>query len=185
MEAVFDGEIVALNSAGKSDFQLLQQWQKLGKGDLVYYVFDILWLNGYNLMGLPLHERKTILQQVLPQHPMVRYSDDVEEAGEQFFTLATDQGLEGIIAKAKESPYSPRVRTKQWLKIKTNQRQEVVIGGFTESRGSRSHFGALVLGVYEKNKLIYVGHTGSGFNEQSLATIHKKLKPYNYYHYPI
>lgn len=177
IKAVLDGEIVALNEEGKSEFQLLQQWQKSGKGELVYYVFDILWFNGYNLMELPLYERKIILQQVLPEHPMVRFSDHVEQAGEQFFNAATEQGLEGIIAKAKVSAYTPTIRTKQWLKIKTNQRQEVVIGGFTETRGSRSHFGALVLGVYEKNKLIYAGHTGSGFTEQSLAAVYKKLKP--------
>ncbi len=81
---------------------------------------------------------------------MIRYSDHVEKAGTQFFEAATQQGLEGIIAKAAESPYTPTIRTKQWLKIKSNQRQEVVICGFTETRGSRSHFGALVLGVYEK-----------------------------------
>jgi bifunctional non-homologous end joining protein LigD len=143
----------------------------------VYYVFDILWLNGYNLMELPLLERKNILQQILPEHPMIRYSDHVVEAGTQFFEAATQQGLEGIIAKAAESPYTPTIRTKQWLKVKSNKRQEVVICGFTETRGSRSHFGALVLGVYEKNKLIYVGHTGSGFTEQSLAATYKKLKP--------
>lgn len=177
MQAVFDGEIVALNEEGKSEFQLLQNWQKSGTGELVYYVFDILWLNGYNLMELPLYERKNILQQILPNHAMIRYSDHVEQTGAQFFEAATQQGLEGIIAKAAESPYTPKIRTKQWLKIKSNQRQEVVIGGFTETRGSRSHFGALVLGVYEKNKLIYVGHTGSGFTEQSLAAIYKKLKP--------
>jgi bifunctional non-homologous end joining protein LigD len=177
MQAVFDGEIVALNEEGKSEFQLLQQWQKSGKGDLLYYVFDILWLNGYNLMGLPLIERKSILQQILPEHPMIRYSDHVVQNGTQFFEAATQQGLEGIIAKAAASPYTPTIRTKQWLKIKSNQRQEVVICGFTETRGGRSHFGALVLGVYEKNKLTYVGHTGSGFTEQSLAAIYKKLKP--------
>lgn len=177
MQAVFDGEIVALNEEGKSEFQLLQNWQKNGQGELVYYVFDILWFNGYNLMQLPLLERKNLLQQILPEHPMIRYSDHVIETGTQFFEAATQQGLEGIIAKAAESPYTPTIRTKQWLKIKSNQRQEVVICGFTETRGSRSHFGALVLGVYEKNKLIYVGHTGSGFTEQSLAAIYKKLKP--------
>lgn len=177
MEAVIDGEIVALNEAGKSDFQLLQQWQKTGNGELIYYAFDLLWVNGYNIMGLPLHERKAILQQLLPEHAMVRYSDHIEQAGKQFFEAAIPQGLEGIIAKQIDSTYSPKVRTRQWLKIKANQRQEVVIGGFTETRGSRSHFGALVLGVYEKNKLIYVGHTGSGFTEQSLTAIYKKLKP--------
>ncbi|HEY8897163.1 MAG TPA: DNA ligase D [Niastella sp.] len=176
MQAVFDGEIVALNEEGKSEFQLLQNWQKNGEGELVYYIFDILWLNGYNLMELPLLERKNILQQVLPEHPMIRYSDHVVQEGTQFFEAATSQGLEGIIAKAAESPYTPTIRTKQWLKIKSNQRQEVVICGFTETRGSRSHFGALVLGVYEKNKLIYVGHTGSGFTEQSLEATYKKMK---------
>lgn len=177
MEAIFDGEVVALNEEGKSDFQLLQNWQNSGKGDLVYYVFDLLWLNGYNLMELPLYERKAILKEILPEHPVIRYGDHIEQTGSEFFDMATEQGLEGIIAKEINSPYSPRIRTKQWLKIKANQRQEVVIGGFTETRGSRSHFGALVLGVYEKNKLIYVGHTGSGFTEQSLAAVYKKLKP--------
>ncbi len=177
LNAILDGEIVALNEEGKSDFQLLQQWQKNGEGELVYYVFDLLWLNGYNLMDLPLVERKEILQQLLPEHPMIRYSDHIEDKGNQFFKAATQQGLEGIMAKERDSAYTPKLRTRQWLKIKTVQRQEVVIAGFTETRGSRSHFGALVLGVYENNKLIYVGHTGSGFTEKSLAAVYKKLKP--------
>jgi len=177
LEAILDGEIVALNEEGRSDFQLLQQWQKNGEGELVYYVFDLLWLNGYNLMHLPLVERKEILQQILPEHAMIRYSDHIENKGNQFFEAATEQGLEGIIAKERDSTYTPKIRTRQWLKIKTVQRQEVVIAGFTETRGSRSHFGALVLGVYEKDKLIYVGHTGSGFTEKSLAAVYKKLKP--------
>ncbi|WP_207513039.1 DNA ligase D [Longitalea luteola] len=177
LEAVLDGEVVALNEEGKSDFQLLQNWQNSGKGELAYYVFDLLWLNGYNLMDLSLAERKTILKEILPDHLMIRYSDHIEATGIEFFDMATQQGLEGIIAKEIDSAYTPKARTKQWLKIKANQRQEVVIGGFTETRGSRSHFGALVLGVYEKNKLIYVGHTGSGFTEQSLAEIYEKLKP--------
>ncbi|OQP56990.1 DNA ligase [Niastella vici] len=177
LEAVLDGEIVALNEEGKSEFQLLQQWQKTGEGELIYYAFDLLWLNGYNLMDLPLYERKAILQHILPEHPMVRYSDHIEQKGKEFFEAAIQQGLEGIMAKTIDGPYTPTVRTRQWLKIKANQRQEVVIGGFTETRGSRSHFGALVLGVYEKNKLIYIGHTGSGFTEQSLSAVYKKLRP--------
>ena len=177
LEAILDGEIVALNEAGRSEFQLLQQWQKNGEGELVYYVFDLLWLNGYNLMHLPLVERKGILQQILPEHPMIRYSDHIENKGTRFFKAAMQQGLEGIMAKERDSAYTPKIRTRQWLKIKTVQRQEVVIAGFTETRGTRSHFGALVLGVYEKDKLIYVGHTGSGFTEKSLAAVYKKLKP--------
>lgn len=177
LEAILDGEVVALNEEGRSDFQLLQQWQKNGEGELVYYVFDLLWINGYNLMHLPLVERKEILQQILPNHPMIRYSDHIENDGNKFFKAATEQGLEGIMAKERDSPYTPQLRTKQWLKIKTNQRQEVVIAGFTETRGSRSHFGALVLGVYENNQLIYVGHTGSGFTEKTLEATYKRLKP--------
>lgn len=177
LNALLDGEIVALNEEGKGDFQLLQQWQKTGQGELVYYVFDILWINGYNVMNLPLYERKEILKQILPEHDMIRFSDHVPEAGKEFFAAAAKQGLEGIMAKHANSTYTPDVRTRQWLKIKTTQRQEVVIGGFTETRGSRKHFGALVLGVYDKGKLVYVGHTGSGFTEKSLAEVYKKLKP--------
>lgn len=178
LNALLDGEIVALNEEGKGDFQLLQQWQKTGQGELVYYVFDILWINGYNVMDLPLIERKEILKNILPEDDAtVRYSDHVAEEGESFFAAASKQGLEGIMAKHANSNYTPEIRTKQWLKIKTTQRQEVVIAGFTEARGSRSHFGALVLGVYEKDKLVYVGHTGSGFTEKSLTEVYKKLKP--------
>jgi len=177
LNALLDGEIVALNEEGKGDFQLLQQWQKTGQGELVYYVFDLLWINGYNVMDLPLVERKEILKNILPEDAAIRYSDHVEEDGESFFAAAAKQGLEGIMGKHANSGYTPEIRTKQWLKIKTTQRQEVVIAGFTEARGSRQHFGALVLGVYEKGKLIYVGHTGSGFTEKTLNEVYKKLKP--------
>jgi bifunctional non-homologous end joining protein LigD len=177
LKALLDGEIVALNEESKGDFQLLQQWQKTGRGQLVYYVFDILWINGYNVMQLPLLQRKEILQQILPEHDMIRFSDHVSETGRQFFELAADKGLEGIMAKHANSTYTPHVRTKQWLKIKTHQRQEVVIAGFTETRGSRTHFGALVLGIYENDELVYIGHSGSGFTEKSLAEVYKKLKP--------
>ena len=177
LNALLDGEIVALNKDGKGDFQLLQQWQKTGQGELVYYVFDILWLDGYNVTQLPLNERKEILKQILPEHDMIRFSDHVAANGRNFFEAASKQGLEGIMAKNADSAYTPAVRTRQWLKIKVNQRQEVVIAGFTATRGSRTHFGALVLGVYENNELKYVGHTGSGFTEKSLADIYKKLKP--------
>jgi bifunctional non-homologous end joining protein LigD len=177
LNAVLDGEIVAVNEEGKGDFQLLQQWQKTGEGQLLYYVFDILWLNGRNLMDLPLYERKEILKAILPEHETIRFSDHITGTGKQFYQAATSQGLEGIMAKNAASTYTPKVRTKQWLKIKINQQQEVVIAGFTETRGSRKHFGALVLGVYQNDELVYVGHTGSGFDEAMLATVYNKLKP--------
>jgi bifunctional non-homologous end joining protein LigD len=178
INAVLDGEIVAINEDGKADFQLLQQWQKNQRGELVYYVFDILWLEGYDVMDLPLQQRKEILQQYLPQdNPVIRYSDHLPAKGNDFFEAAVQNGLEGIMAKHANSVYTPNARTKEWLKIKTAQRQEVVIGGFTQTRGSRKHFGALVLGIYDNDELVYVGHTGSGFNEKSLTAVYKKLKP--------
>jgi len=176
INAVIDGEIVAVNPEGKADFQLLQQWQKTEQGELVYYVFDILWLKGYSLEKLPLRERKEILRDIVPANSIIRYSDHIEEKGKAFFEAATSRGLEGIMAKLAESVYTPGIRSRQWLKIKTHLRQEVVIAGFTETRKSRQYFGALILGVYKGKELHYVGHTGSGFNDNTMATLHKKLK---------
>lgn len=176
-DVVLDGEIVSVNSEGKGDFQLLQQWQKTGKGQLLYYVFDILWLNGKSLMDLPLTERKEILKNFLPENDVIRYSDHISGKGKEFYEMAVQQGLEGIMAKKADSTYSPGIRTKQWLKIKTHRRQEAVICGFTEPRKSRKYFGALVLGVYEKGELKYAGHTGTGFTEKLQADVFRKLKP--------
>lgn len=175
-DAIIDGEIIALNDEGKVDFQQLQAWQKTGEGTLIYYVFDIIWLEGYSLAGLPLIERKEILKQIIPENDAIRFSDHIEDTGIDFFELAGKQGLEGIMAKEKNSAYLLNSRSSSWLKIKTNQRQEVIIAGFTQGRGGRKHFGSLVLGIYEKGKLEYVGHTGSGFNDKTLADLYKKLE---------
>ncbi len=174
--AVLDGEIVALDTEGRSQFQLLQDYMKNKKGKLVYYVFDILWLDGKDLRELPLVERKKILKDTLPEISNIKYSDHVAEKGREFFQVATKKGLEGIIAKDGTSSYVES-RTKSWQKIKNVNEQEVVIAGFTEPRQSRKYFGALVLGVYDHGKLIYVGHSGSGFDESSLADLSKKMKP--------
>lgn len=176
-DVVLDGEIVSVNDKGKGEFQLLQQWQKTGKGQLLYYVFDILWLNGENLTELPLTERKEILQDILPDNDIIRYSDHIQGKGKDFYEEAVRQGLEGIMAKKADSTYSPDIRTRQWLKVKTHQQQEAIICGFTEPRKSRKYFGALVLGVYEKGELKYAGHTGTGFTEKLQADLYKKLKP--------
>lgn len=146
-------------------------------GELRYYVFDILHLNGHNLTTLPLRRRKEILQQILPPLPHIFYSDHIEEHGTAFFEQAEKLGVEGIMAKNADSIYRPGIRTKDWLKIKTHQSQEAIIAGYTQGRGSRNHFGALVLGVYKDGKLTYIGHTGGGFDEQKLEAIRKKLKP--------
>lgn len=178
LHAVLDGEIVSMNEQGRSDFQQLQIWQKQQQGDLQYYLFDLLWLEGYSLIELPLMERKAILKDIIPaHHPVIKYSDHLEESGREFFELAHREGLEGIMAKLASGTYHPGIRTQQWLKVKTEQRQEAIICGFTAPRRSRKMFGALVLGMYDKGELQYIGHTGSGFNEKSLREIYKMLGP--------
>lgn len=177
MEAVVDGEIVAVDEKGLAVFQSLQNWQNTPV-HLQYCIFDLLWLEGYDLTALPLTERKRILKEVLPpDDPVLKYSDHVEVSGISFFNAALAQGLEGIMAKRADSRYVLNTRTDNWLKVKVNQRQEVVIAGFTEPRNTRKYFGSLLLGLYEGDKLVYVGHTGSGFNAESLEFIYRKLQP--------
>ncbi len=176
-DAILDGEVVVLDKAGKSFFQLLQNYQNTGEGNLTYYVFDILYLNGHSLINLPLLERKQILKSILPKTKNIKYSDHVLEKGKTFYDIARRQNLEGIIAKYKTSIYQLGRRTRDWLKIKLHMQQEAVIAGFTQPRGSRKKFGALVLGVYKNDELVYIGHTGGGFNEQSLKQVYTQLKP--------
>lgn len=176
-EAVLDGEVVILDENGASKFQLMQQYKKTKKGNLIYYIFDILFLDGYDLKELPLIERKKILKEVIGDSPYLKFGDYIKKDGIKFFELAVSQGLEGIIGKKRDSPYRMGKRTREWLKIKTHLRQEAVIGGFTEPRGGRKYFGALVLGLYDKGKLRYVGHTGGGFDDEKLEYIYSKLKP--------
>lgn len=176
-QAVLDGELVVLDSKGKSDFQLMQNYQKTAKGDLVYYIFDILYKNGKDLRDLPLMERKAILKKTLEQYslPLVRYSDHIAQWGVKMYHEAQKMHLEGIVGKKISSPYLSR-RSREWVKIKTKMRQEVVIGGFTEPRGSRKRFGALLVGVYnKKSHLEYVGHVGGGFNRSTLEDVYAKL----------
>jgi len=173
--AIFDGEVVVLDEYGRSSFQLLQQYRKTGKGDIVYYIFDLLYFNGYNLMKVPLIERKNILKKILPKTRNLKFSDHIERVGIKIFKAAQKNDLEGIIGKDKDSFYLPGVRSKSWLKIKTRHEQEVVIGGFTEPGGGRKNFGALAAGIYDKNDLIFAGLVGGGFSEDDLDEIKKKL----------
>jgi len=175
--AVVDGEIVSLDEHGFSRFQYLQNWQKDAQGELAYYVFDLLWLEGYDLTALPLVDRKTILRQIIPGNDVIRYSDHVEKNGKGFFEIAKKQGLEGIIAKNKNSSYEFDSRSKNWLKIKTTAQQEAIVCGFTAPRHGRQYFGALILGIYESDKLVYAGHTGSGFTQKTLKETWDKLRP--------
>jgi bifunctional non-homologous end joining protein LigD len=175
VNAILDGEVVVLNEQGKPDFEALQNFGNRTDQNLVYYVFDLLWLEGFNLMNTPLEKRKEMLQKILPQDARIRFSDSIEEVGVDFFEVAKQNELEGIVAKKKNSIYVPGKRTNDWLKIPTEVRQEFVIGGYTES-GSGRPFRSLLFGYYEGGKLINVGHSGGGFNEKQMKEIYSRLK---------
>ena len=173
---LLDGEIVVLNKQGMPQFQWMQNYQRTQEGDLCLYVFDILYCNGYDLRQLPLRDRKEILKQAVTFNEVIRYSDHIEERGKAFFAQVSKKNLEGMMCKDSSSSYQMK-RSKDWLKVKTHLRQEVVIGGFTEPRGARKKFGALLIGYYDKEKLIYAGHVGTGFTEKSLSEIYDAMKP--------
>jgi bifunctional non-homologous end joining protein LigD len=177
VNVVFDGEIVAVDSQGRPDFQALQNSIRSGGGRILYYVFDILYAAGHDLRRLPLKRRRDILSKLLPRSKTVRLSDAVEKNGRAYFRAAQKLGLEGIMAKDLSSPYRSGERTGDWLKIKTEKRQEAVICGFTEPRASRRYFGALILGAYKDGELVWIGDVGTGFSERSLRDIFGKLTP--------
>ena len=176
LHAVLDGEIVVVDEQGRSRFQLLQQYQKTGYGQLVYYVFDLLWLEGHDLKNLSCIDRKNLLSKIFPISETIKISEYIEEKGLEFYQVAINSNLEGIIAKKKNSEYIEAKRTTSWLKIKFRHQQEAVIGGFTEPRGSRKNIGALVLGVYQDNILNYIGHVGGGLNEDTITDLKARLK---------
>jgi len=178
MDVIFDGEVVVVDDFGKSSFQLLQNYGKSGKGKLAYYVFDILYLNGYDLTSLPLIKRKEILKKIIPGDlKNIFFSDHIIGDGESFFKVAEQRGLEGILAKRADSKYLVGKRSKDWLKIKTKKRQEAIICGFTEPKGSRNKFGSLVIGVYDEGEFLYIGQAGTGFTDKDLKDIYSKLSP--------
>ena len=172
---ILDGEIVILDK-GRSNFQLLQNAKQTKERNAYYYLFDIMSYEGINLTRLSLIKRKEILRKLLEKSKSkyLHFSEYVEQFGKRFFDKAKKKGWEGIIAKKKQSPYR-FTRSKEWLKIKTKKRQEFVIGGFTEPRGSRKYFGSLLVGVYKKDHFIYAGHVGGGFNEQLLKALYQKM----------
>ncbi|WP_172280775.1 DNA ligase D [Chryseobacterium sp. LAM-KRS1] len=173
---ILDGEIVAYDENGKPNFQLLQQIGDNPDLALVYQVFDLLWLNGHSTEQLPLLQRKELLKEALVETEMIKYCDHIPENGISFFNQMEKMQLEGMIAKKSDSQYVENHRTSDWLKIKFTSTEEVIICGFTEPRGSRKGFGALILGKYKGGKLIYSGHTGTGFNSESLNQLHQRLE---------
>ena len=176
-EAVLDGEIVVLNEKNQPDFQKLQQYDHNPSLTIQYYVFDCLSHKGKSITHLPLVERKEIAKKIVGNNKIIKYSDHVAQSGVEFFSKVTDMNLEGMIAKRATSQYLPGKRTRDWLKIKSHNTQEAVIAGYTAPRGSREYFGALILGMYEKGKLRYIGHTGTGFTSAILKEVHEKLSP--------
>jgi len=176
VDMILDGEIVAFDDEGRPSFQLLQHHKGEKNLALAYYVFDILSYDGKPMIQLPLQERKDFLKQVLPVNDIIRYSDHIEEDGKAFFDEAKKKNIEGIIAKKADSIYEPDVRTNNWLKIKNQNTEEVIIAGYTEPRGGRKNFGALILGEYKNGKLIYTGHTGTGFDDALLKELYAKMQ---------
>lgn len=178
VKAVVDGEICVLNKHGITHFGSLQNWRSEADGDLVYYLFDLLWLNGKDLTQLPLSERKAMLQQIVPaDDDVIRLSGSFNTPVADFLATAMEMGMEGIIAKKADSIYLPGERTRNWLKIKANKRHEVVIGGFTKNEGSSKPFSSLLVGVYEKGKLVYTGKIGTGFNLKTQKEMLQRFTP--------
>jgi bifunctional non-homologous end joining protein LigD len=180
--AIVDGEIVTLEKDGRSNFHKLQNRlgvqnpsQKLMQSvPLDYYAFDLMYADGYDLRKAPLVERKELLQKVLTGNDRVHYSEHIAEKGEELFEAARAKGLEGIIGKVKDSTY-PGARTSSWLKLKIVNELDAVIAGYTEGRGSRKYFGALVLGLYDKGELKFIGNVGTGFDEGKQESIFNTL----------
>ncbi|HSW99869.1 MAG TPA: DNA ligase D [Patescibacteria group bacterium] len=174
-DVIVDGEIVVVDKDGAPHFEWLQSWQHEQQGVLHYYLFDILWCDGHDLRDMPLKERKQVLQNIMPENDILRFSDAIETDGLKLFKQMQHKALEGMVAKQADSTYSEGTRGAAWLKIKTHMRQEVVIGGFTEPRGSRTYIGSLVVGVYTNGELIYAGHSGGGIPDEQRKQLHKKL----------
>lgn len=184
--AILDGEVVALDDQGRPSFSLMQQRTGFRPGGkhaatnadvpVLYYAFDLIYLNGYDWRKMPLEERKKKLGSIIETGDSLRYSDHYAGQGKALFEMARKAGLEGIMAKRCNSCYEER-RSSEWLKIKIRHTIECVIGGYTEPEGSRAYFGSIVLGLYDKQgRLIHVGQAGSGFNQRSLAEIWELLK---------
>ncbi|KIO77354.1 DNA ligase [Pedobacter lusitanus] len=178
IDVVVDGEILVLNDKGISTFSDLQNWRSEADGNLVYYIFDLIWYDGKDLTNLPLKDRQHILESILPQEDdRIRLSKVFHSSGTDFFKAAQKMGLEGIIAKKLSSTYLADNRSGDWLKIKIHKRQEVVIAGFTRNKDTSKQFSSLLLGVYENGYLHYVGKVGTGFSDQTQKTMMAEFKP--------
>ena len=185
--AIVDGEVVALDEEGRPSFSLMQQRTGFQAGKrrqprregvpVVYYAFDLLYLDGIDLRRVALEQRKQLLQERIKAGNILYFSDHYPEKGLDLFEAARQRGLEGIVAKKRSGAYEEK-RSRDWLKIKITRRQECVIGGYTDPEGSREYFGALVLGLYDRQeRLVHVGQVGTGFDQKALREIFARLQP--------
>jgi len=185
--AILDGEIVALDNEGRPSFSLMQQRTGFQPGKrrlprregvpVIYYAFDLLYVDGFDLRRIALEPRKQLLQERIENSEVIHFSDHYAEKGLQLLEAARQRGLEGIVAKKRSSAYQEK-RSNDWLKIKITQRQECVVGGYTDPEGSREYFGALVLGLYDRQgRLIHVGQVGTGFDHKMLKEMFARLQP--------
>jgi len=183
-QAILDGEIVVLDPTGRSDFERLQSRMNVDRPTalmqqqqpIIYYLFDALYADDYDLREVPLVERKQFLRDLVNWGDPARYADHQAEMGKELFDLAKSQGLEGIIGKHSQSTYAS-ARTSAWLKFKIVSELDAVIGGWTEPRGSREYFGALLLGLYEGEKLLFIGGVGTGFDEKTQKEVFDQIQP--------
>jgi len=182
-QAIVDGEIVALDARGHSDFERLQERMHVrapsehavSQMPVVYFAFDLLYCDGYDLREAPLLERKQLLQRLLHTSERFRYADHQLEHGRELFELAKQTGLEGIVAKRADGPYVSE-RSAYWMKLKVTKTLDAVVGGWIESRSAALLFGSLLLGLYQGKKLRFIGHVGSGFDARKLKELNGKLK---------
>jgi bifunctional non-homologous end joining protein LigD len=177
VNAILDGEIVVLNEEGRADFGALQNWNKQEGGKLVYYVFDLLWLEGMSLMDEPMIVRRDVLRKIFPVSDLVRYSHSIEECGIDFFNTVKQSGIEGIIAKQKDALYIPGARSEDWYKIKAETRHEALICGYTKKRDSDRLISSLVLGIPKNGSLQYIGQVGTGFSGRTMQELFEKMNP--------
>ena len=172
-DIILDGEVVVFNEEGLPDFDALQLYNGHNT-PISYCVFDILWLDGYNLMELPLEERKKILKALVKGNKVLKFSESFDD-GEGLYQYMLEKNLEGIVAKKRDSEYLPGVRSYEWLKVPTRKRQEFVIGGWAESENGRA-FRSLLFGAYEGKKLKWIGRSGGGYKQHEMPGILKQLK---------
>lgn len=176
-EMVIDGELVAYDEKGKPNFQWLQRIGENPNLTVLFQVFDLLWLNGHSTENLSFLQRKELLKEALKENEVVKYHDHVLEKGEAFFRLIESMELEGMMAKKIDSTYHEGSRSGDWLKVKSQQTEEVLICGFTAPKGGRKKFGSLILGRYNGDDIIFCGHTGTGFSDKTLVELYDKMEP--------